>query len=67
MHTEGPAVREDDGRYLYEYVLSDHLGNARIRFADTDRNGYVDRRTATSDVTEVLQETHYYPFDFCSG
>ncbi|MDP5170981.1 MAG: RHS repeat-associated core domain-containing protein, partial [Bacteroidia bacterium] len=37
---------------IYEYVLTDHLGNTRITFGDADADGQPD----------ILQENHYYPF-----
>ena len=43
------------GEMEYEYVLSDHLGNARVRFADVDGDGAV-------SADEVLSEHHYYAF-----
>lgn len=41
--------------YRYEYVLRDHLGNTRLVFTDKNGNGSIDN-------TEILSETHYYPF-----
>jgi RHS repeat-associated protein len=38
-----------------EYTLKDHLGNARVTFADLNGD-------ATVDQTEILQTNHYYPF-----
>lgn len=37
---------------IYEYNLTDHLGNTRITFGDEDADGLAD----------ILQENHYYPF-----
>jgi RHS repeat-associated protein len=50
-HPEG-RVRYDNGDFAYEYVLEDHLGNARVTFGDPDEDGE----------PELLQEDHYYPF-----
>lgn len=47
---EGSARRNTDGTYSYEYVLSDHLGNTRVRFDDS------------SHVARVIQKDDYYPF-----
>jgi len=59
-HSEG-RVSFDNGQSLYEYNLTDHLGNLRLSFADRNGDGDVD---ITSDpaTNEVLQEHHYYPF-----
>ena len=42
--------------WRYEYNLKDHLGNTRVVFCDKNKNGKIE------DQTEILQETHYYPF-----
>lgn len=47
---EGSARRKADGTYSYEYVLTDHLGNTRVRFDDS------------SHVARVIQKDDYYPF-----
>ncbi len=53
---EGRIVPDEkEGGYLFEYTISDHLGNARVSFADLDNNGVI-------DVQEIIQENHYYPF-----
>jgi len=59
-HDEG-RVSFDNGQSLYEYNLTDHLGNLRLSFADRNGDGDVD---ITSDpaTNEILQEHHYYPF-----
>jgi RHS repeat-associated protein len=41
--------------YDYEYVLRDHLGNARVTFSDANTDGVV-----TS--ADIKQTNHYYPF-----
>ncbi len=51
QHEEG-RIRPSGGEILYEYVLTDHLGNTRITFGDADADGQPD----------ILQENHYYPF-----
>jgi RHS repeat-associated protein len=42
--------------WRYEYNLKDHLGNTRVSFCDKNKNGIIENQT------ELLQETHYYPF-----
>ena len=42
----------EGSNYQYKYDLTDHLGNVRVSFTDTDNDG----------VAEVIQENHYYPF-----
>jgi YD repeat-containing protein len=53
-HDEGRLVQVN-GTWQSEYVLKDHLGNARVTFRDMDGNGFI----TASDIT---QEAHYYPF-----
>ena len=59
-HAEG-RVSLDNGQSLYEYNLTDHLGNLRLSFADRNGDGDVDI-TSDPGTNEVLQEHHYYPF-----
>jgi RHS repeat-associated protein len=54
-HKDGRAVL-NNGVFEYEYYLSDHLGNNRVLFSDSNGDGQIDVNT------EVLQENHYYPF-----
>ncbi len=42
--------------WQYEYVIKDHLGNNRVLFSDVDGNGSI------NSITEILDESHYYPF-----
>jgi RHS repeat-associated protein len=44
--------RLTNGSLRHEYNLTDHLGNARVFFADTNSDG----------TAEILQESHYYAF-----
>jgi RHS repeat-associated protein len=53
-HDEGRLVQVN-GTWQSEYVIKDHLGNARVTFRDVDGNGFI----TASDIT---QEAHYYPF-----
>jgi RHS repeat-associated protein len=60
------AIHNEEGRAInvsatgqdwkYEYSLKDHLGNTRVSFRDKNGNGIIENQT------EVLSETHYYPF-----
>ena len=54
-HTEGAVTRQNNGSYLQEYVLHDHLGNARVTFTDADNNGVV-------GVSDIKTINNYYPF-----
>lgn len=41
-HAEGRITPLGGSNYQYEYTISDHLGNARLCFADLNANGIVD-------------------------
>ncbi|MBL7829181.1 MAG: hypothetical protein JNJ57_21280, partial [Saprospiraceae bacterium] len=56
IYTDEGRITPNGAAYRYEYTIKDHLGNARISFADLNANNVVD---VPSD---VLQENHYYPF-----
>ena len=53
-HPEGRAV-PSGSNWRHEYVITDHLGNTRLRFSDLDGSG-------TIDSTELLSTHDYYPF-----
>ena len=53
-HTKGRAV-PDSTAWRHEYVITDHLGNTRLRFSDLDGNTQIDS-------TELLSTHDYYPF-----
>ena len=54
-HSEGRLVPTSTSDYQYEYTVKDHLGNARVSFADLDKDGEIVQ-------SEILQTNHYYPF-----
>jgi RHS repeat-associated protein len=59
-HPEGRATYQGmdvDGNafFYYEYSIKDHLGNTRLTFRDVNSNDLVDD-------SEILQQSHYYPF-----
>jgi RHS repeat-associated protein len=45
----------DEQCWRHEFVITDHLGNTRLRFSDLDGNTQIDS-------TEILDEITYYPF-----
>jgi RHS repeat-associated protein len=53
-HPVGRAV-PNGSNWRHEYVITDHLGNTRLRFSDLDGNTQIDS-------TEILDEITYYPF-----
>ncbi|MFZ1787921.1 MAG: RHS repeat-associated core domain-containing protein [Saprospiraceae bacterium] len=64
-HSEGRFFNTNTGTttptYRTEYTIKDHLGNARVSFADLDANGKIDLTNSTS-TNEIIQENHYYAF-----
>ena len=64
-HPEGRAVPTgsscvfaggyDEQCWRHEYVITDHLGNTRLRFSDLDGNSQIDS-------SELLSVHNYYPF-----
>ena len=64
-HAEGRFFNTNTGTttptYRTEYTIKDHLGNARVTFADLNANGKVDLTNSTTD-NEIIQENHYYAF-----
>ncbi|MEZ5042491.1 MAG: RHS repeat-associated core domain-containing protein [Saprospiraceae bacterium] len=69
FHAEGRAFKDKDkDKWQYEYFIKDHpdpagagqaLCNTHLSVADLNRDGCID---PLSDLSEVLQENHYYPF-----
>jgi RHS repeat-associated protein len=57
VYNEEGRAFNNAGTYRYEYALRDHLGNTRVVFTDKSANG-----AGIQDQTEILSETHYYPF-----
>ncbi len=45
---------ESTNTYKYVYVISDHLGNNRVTYSDTNNNG-------TISTDEILSNSDYYP------
>lgn len=48
--------------FVYEYTIKDHLGNARVSFADWDNSGGIEVAHGNPSETEITSEHHYYPF-----
>ncbi|CAM3995026.1 RHS repeat domain-containing protein [Flavobacterium cucumis] len=75
-HAEG-YVKYSNNQYGYVYNYTDHLGNNRLSYSDTDKNGILGdeeivscgppNRYGFSNCTSyftssILEENHYYPF-----
>ena len=70
------AIHHGEGRYVYEYdengkfkrnyhefMISDHLGNVRVRFADLNGDGEINVvDEGPGQEKEVLGSYHYYPY-----
>ena len=70
-HPEGYVEDTEDSSkpFIYFYQLKDHLGNIRIAFNDTDKDGKIDVRRGTTDIdgdgdlkNEIVEEHNYYPY-----
>ena len=46
----------DFTKNLYIYNYNDHLGNVRLSYADSNKNGAIEAST------EIIEENNYYPF-----
>ncbi|MCB0846256.1 MAG: hypothetical protein KDE26_23555, partial [Bacteroidetes bacterium] len=55
-HEEGRVVNDGTGILMYQYNLTDHLGNVRLTYEDTDSSGTI------TTATEVVQANDPYPF-----
>jgi RHS repeat-associated protein len=53
IHTEEGRFRLENGNYIHDFYLKDHLGNTRVVFTDDATN---------AGTPEVLQVNNYYPF-----
>jgi RHS repeat-associated protein len=74
QHEEGRAVPNAEGTgFRQEFVLRDHLGNARVHFSDLNGDGALQPFACNPGIpcvplgngggyTEMLQVQHYYPF-----
>ena len=48
-------VKYESNSYKYVFNYTDHLGNLRLSYTDTNANGVI-------DADEIVEENHYYPF-----
>lgn len=55
QHGEG-RIKFSGTTQEWQYVLTDHLGNTRLVYADKNGNGIAEVPS------EIIQEEHYYPF-----
>ncbi|MEP0262315.1 RHS repeat-associated core domain-containing protein, partial [Dokdonia sp.] len=58
-HPEGyvtPVTIKDVAGHQYAFNYTDHLGNVRLTYADSDGDGTID------PTTEIISEKNYYPF-----
>jgi RHS repeat-associated protein len=53
-HSEGAVILQDNGTYIHEFVLRDHLGNTRVTFPD--------KADGVVKAEDIKQINHYYPF-----
>ncbi len=51
-HAEGYVKVNEDNTITYVYNYTDHLGNVRLSYADTNNDGK----------PEIIEESNYYPF-----
>lgn len=50
-----PYLKDGQTRYRYAFQYTDHLGNVRLSYEDTNGDGAV-------STSEIIEENHYYPF-----
>ncbi|MEL6989687.1 MAG: RHS repeat-associated core domain-containing protein, partial [Bacteroidota bacterium] len=55
-------IYNDDGNYLYEYEVQDHLGNARVRILDKNGDDQITIDTSNTALHELVGVYSYYPF-----
>jgi RHS repeat-associated protein len=65
-HTEGAVVRNENDVFEHQYVIKDHLGNARVTYRDginkANNTGNTGLNDGTITVADMMQINHYYPF-----
>ncbi len=55
-HSEGYVIPDNNGGYDYVFNYTDHLGNIRVSYADSNHDGTID------PTTEIIEENNFYPF-----
>ena len=58
-HPEGyiePIITSGSTAYQYAFNYTDHLGNIRLTYADSNLDGSIESKS------EIISEKHYYPF-----
>jgi RHS repeat-associated protein len=58
--SQGRYKRISAGVWRHEYLIKDHLGSARLWYADVDNNGI-------ASSTEILSQTNYYAYGMEMG
>lgn len=64
-HEEGRTLKNQNGQFVNEFFIRDHLGSVRVVFADKNGDGKIqldNPATPAVNESEILQENHYYPF-----
>ncbi len=56
FHQPEGFVAYTNNQYLYHYIYKDHLGNNRLTYTDSNKDGVI------QPASEIVEENNYYPF-----